>query len=533
MFIGEISNLEELAKQLPNNKGADPQLLITAAFKSWGTESFARMRGGFAFSFKDEITGDVYLVRDQLGLVPLYYYKKNPLVHASSVRELLKKGVPRKLSKAGLHSYLAYGAVQDPQTMIEDVYNLPPATYLKVSSDGLAELVTYWKPSFEHEDISLADAQVQVDENLRLAIAESCRQDGELLAAFLSGGIDSSAIVALMRQVYPNKTIRSYCVIHEDPRTDEREWARMVANRNKTQHKELLLTGGMIKTYLRDAIDDYDQPSIDGLNVWFVSKLITEAGEKIALSGVGGDELFMGYGQFLKHRLSYRYSKYLKYIPAWCGNMLESVSSSEKLRKLAQLMGYRGDPYYLPRRIFSERAIKWLIKRNGIKVSAFEQLGADAPTDDLLNRISWMELRTSVLSMYLRDGYQTSVPHGLTVRAPLLDTRLVEAVFQIPGSVKVNAEIPKPLLVKAAGDGIPAACINRKKMSFSLPFDIYFKEVLKDELNRFFFNGESVLFDPEALRTIKRQYDNGKVSWSRIWALFMVDAWCVKNGVEL
>lgn len=533
MFIGEINNLQELAGEMPSVCADDVMTSVESLFRTWKTDSFAKLRGGFAFSLKDDSTGDIYLVRDQLGLVPFYYYKKNPLIYGGSVRELLEKGVPRKLSKAGLNSYLAYGAVQDPQTLIEGVYSLPPATYLKISPDGSTELVSYWKPSFELKDVTQEDAQSEVNEILKAAIAESCGVEDDLPAAFLSGGIDSSAIVALMRQVYPDKPIRTYCVIHEDPRTDEREWARMVAERNNTKHTELLLTGEMIKSRLREAMDDYDQPSIDGLNVWFVSKLIADAGEKVALSGVGGDELFMGYGQFLKHRLSYKYSKYVKWIPAWCGRMLEAFSSNEKLRKLAQLMGYKNDPYYLPRRIFSDRVIKSLVKREIADLPRFEQLGADAPADDLLNRISWMELRTSVLSMYLRDGYQTSTPHGLTVRAPLLDKRLSEALFRIRGGLKVDSRMSKPMLVNAAGAGIPEACVTRKKMGFSLPFDLYFREVLKDDLDDFFYKGNSILFDVKALAKIKRQYDNGKISWSRIWALFMVDAWCRKNGVGL
>lgn len=526
-FKGDILNAREL--------GLDgcAEEVAAAAFQKWGAEAFAKLRGAFALSIKDDVAGNVFIVRDHFGLVPFYYCKKNPLIHSSSVRELLDKGVPRKLSKVGLHSYLAYGAVQDPQTLIEGVCSLPPATYLKISPDGSTEMVSYWKPSFELKDITAADAQAEVDAALKAAIAESCGADGELPAAFLSGGIDSSAIVALMRQVYPDKTIRTYCVIHEDPRTDEREWARMVAEQNKTVHTELLLTGDMIKSCLREAMDDYDQPSIDGLNVWFVSKLISEAGERTALSGVGGDELFMGYGQFLKHRISYRYSKLVRWIPAWCGCALEALASNEVVRKVAQFMGYRDDPYYLPRRIFSERVIKNLVKRDAADVSPFEQLGRDAPVDDLLNRISWMELRTSVLSMYLRDGFQTSVPHGLTVRAPLLDRRLAEVLFRMKSALKIDSKVSKPMLVNAAGDGMPQACITRRKMGFTLPFDLYFKKVLRDDLDDFFFNGNSLLFEPRALRKIKRQYDSGKISWSRIWALYMVDDWCRKNGVVL
>lgn len=534
MLSGEIYNLKDFTKQLSLADTTDALTVVVSAFKQWGVEAFAQLRGAFALSFKDDASGDTYLVRDQLGVEPLYYYKKNPSLHGTSVRGLLEAGVPRQLSKTGLHAYLAYGAVQDPQTLIEDVVSLPPATYLKISPDGtLSQPIAYWKPSFDLKETTLEDAQAEIHTILKAAIMDACEGSEDLPAAFLSGGIDSSAIVALMRQVYPDKPIRTYCVIHEDPRTDEREWARMVAEANHTQHTELLLTGEMIKTYLREALADYDQPSLDGLNVWFVSKLISQAGEKVALSGVGGDEYFMGYGQFAKHRLSYKYARRLKWMPRWCGCLLEAISPNEKVRKLAQLMGYKDAPYYLPRRIFSDKVIHSLLHPSLGQLPAFEQLGGDAPTNDLLNRISWMELRTNVLSMYLRDGYQTSTPHGLNVRAPLLDKRLAEALFQMKSSLKVDATISKPMLVHAAGDGLPMACVTRQKMGFSLPFDLYFKEVLKDDLNDFFYKGHSTLFDAKALTKIKHDYDNGKISWSRIWALYMVDAWCKQNHIEI
>lgn len=466
-------------------------------------------------------------------------------MESDSVRYLLAQGAPRKLSLEGLWSYLAYGCVYSPWTLV----------------DGVLEVPDRAAPDFNVGQWSLDAAQDAVARAFDKAVFRTSRKRKQTAAAssvapaFLSGGIDSSAIVASLRRQFPDEEIRTYCVVHEDTLTDERKWARMVADANHTRHAELMLTGDMMQHDLKRMLSDYDQPSIDGVNFWFACKLAAEAGESEILSGEGGDELFAGYGRFSKPRQMYSVKSKLAFLEhigglaRFAGGVVERLAPDEKFRKLGQVIGSSVDPYYLSRRIFSDNVILSLLSedvkdaiadrnRNVGCVSAFPanwlvEVEPVPCKDDMINRISWLEMQTSVRCMYLRDGYQVSRPHDLDVRSPFLDSELIELLYTIPGAFKCDSEILKPLLVHAAGTGLPKECVTRKKQGFSLPFDMYFKAALKDDLERFFNEGESMLFKSAVLSRLWSGYQSGKVSWSRVWSLFVVENWCAINGVGL
>lgn len=472
--------------------------------------------------------------RQPFGETPLYYSLKGPngFVCGNSVRELLEKGVPRKLSKKGLFSYLAYGCVYHPYTLIEDIWAIPPGCEVGISNDE-AIIKRYWTPSFKIRDWRPGELQHELDMVLLRSVGSQVTDNP---AAFLSGGIDSSSIVALWRKQYDGE-IRTYCVTHEDERTDERKWARMVADRNHTKHTELMLEGRMIREWLDEAVASYDQPSVDGLNFWFATRLLKEAGEKVVLSGEGGDELFMGYWRFIKHQMAYKYAPIMRHLPKSLGRLLDAIAPNEKVRKLAMLSGFKGEPYYVPRRILSDWQIQKLVRPElTAGASAFEDLDltgySELPTDTL-NRISYLELQTVVADMWNRDGYQTSVANGIDVRTPLLNTELAELLFTVPGKMKCDDSISKPLLVSAAGDGLPLECVTRKKQGFALPFDRYFSSDIKDRIDSFLSGDDCRIFRPDSIRNLGRRYRDGKIYWSRIWAPFMVENWCKVNGIEI
>ena len=490
-----------------------------------------------------DLTQEVSMKRDEFGIVPLYCYfdaKNRRLLHGSSVRELLESGVARRLNCEGLFSYLAYGCVYAPWTLIEGVYSVPPGCEAIVDAKGTISFRRYWNPSFETRQWSLAEAQTAVTKELRRSVIEQVAPpfeecSGATPAAFLSGGLDSSAIVALWRQQYDGE-IRTYCVKHEDLRSEESRWARMVAERNHTKHTELLLEDRLVREWLDEAASSYDQPSLDGLNFWFATKLLKEqTDEKFVLSGEGGDELFMGYNQFLKHRLAYKYAPVMRYLPRFVGAAIDALAPKEKYRKLAMLAGFKGDPYYTSRRILTDWQIEKVLNPDLLTSTCSAQLlfeQQELPSD-LLNRISWLEMQTVVADMWMRDGYQTSQYNGISVRTPLCDVKLAELLYTIPGAMKCDNEISKPLLVHAAGDGIPDAVIRRPKQGFALPFDRYFSGEVKDRIDEFLSGTTTRLFKPEVVRKMGQQYRAGKLYWSRIWELFMVENWCRLNRVEL
>ena len=245
----------------------------------------------------------------------------------------------------------------------------------------------------------------------------------------------------------------------------------------------------------------------------------------------------MGYGQFGKHRLAYRYAPMARFLPHCAGALLDTLAPKESVRKLAMLVGFKADPYYVPRRVFTDWQIAQVIRPEIIEgISRLEDLDLNWQTelpDDVLNRISWLEMQTVVSDMWMRDGFQTSASNGLALRTPICDVRLAELLYTVPGTMKCDAKISKPLLVRAAGDGLPMECVIRKKQGFALPFDRYFSGEVKDRIDEF-LSGENVrLFKPDVIRRMGRQYREGKLYWSRIWELFMVENWCRVNKVVL
>lgn len=537
-FSGEIFNKAELGF----GELSDAEVLA-AVYRKQGVEGFAKIRGAFAFAIEDG--AKTILVRDQFGSVPFYYYipaqpDARPLC-STSVRDLLEHGVPRKLSREGFFSYLAYGGLYAPYTMVESVRIVPPGCYVVVAEGEVTES-RYWTPSFELKAWKQDELQEAVNTIIASALEEQSSTpyatDASVTpAAFLSGGIDSSSIVANWRKQFDGE-IRTYCVIHEDPRTDERKWARMVAERNHTKHTEMMLEDRMISEWLDEAVASYDQPSLDGLNFWFATRLLKQSSEKLVFSGEGGDELFMGYGQFLKHRLAYKYAPMMRFLPKCLGRLVGAFAPNEKVRKLAMLVGLRMDPYYVPRRILSDRQITEIARAELlIGLSQLEDIGLtahpEAPTDDLLNRISWFEMQTVTADFWMRDGFQTSSSNGIAIRTPLCDVRLAELLYTASGAMKCDVKMSKPLLVRASGEGIPQECVIRKKQGFALPFDRYFSGEIKDRIDTFIAGDDVRLFIPEAIRQIGRQYRAGRINWARVWALFMAEDWCRRNRIDL
>jgi asparagine synthase (glutamine-hydrolysing) len=271
----------------------------------------------FAFAIWDEQEQELFLARDPFGIKPLYYYQTDRLfLFASEIRALLASAlVPRKLSTDGLTSYLQFGSVQDPFTMIDGVRSLLPGYCLTVRSR--AKSLSYHESQYYNlKDSSIANFQVSQSRNLesrrntksREAVATELRQILEdsirahlvsdvPVAAFLSGGIDSSAIVGLMSRVSKEK-LRTFNVSFDEVDFSEQSYANLIACRFGTEHNDIRLSAETLLGMLPDALAAMDQPTMDGINSYVVSKAVRDAGVKVALSGLGGDELFAGYPSF-------------------------------------------------------------------------------------------------------------------------------------------------------------------------------------------------------------------------------------------
>ena len=543
VFNGEIYNYKEIRESLIekgyNFKSKSDTEVILKAYCEWGASCTEHLRGIFAFAIWDVKNQLLFLARDQMGVKPLYYYRgSGSFYFASEVRALLKGGVPANLSREGLNGLLSYGSVQEPYTLINDIFSLEPGYYLIIHEDFHFEKYTYWRPDFSHSvttEVKEAEAETRriLEESIHLQLVSDVP-----LGAFLSGGIDSAAIVSLMRKVNPDADIHTFSIVFEDPKYDEREYARLAAKKNRTSHTELLMTGNMIKKSLKAMINAYDQPSMDGMNSWCVSKLVKDNGITVALSGVGGDELFVGYGNFSKSRQIHHYGSKLRKLPDFIGEVIEHLSWNEKIRKIGETVSFDYDDYFMTRRLFSEQQYSDLIEEP-YQTNFYQWLhkSYDPITSkqyiDEISMISWYVQRSYMLSTLLRDTDQMSMAHSLEIRVPLIDHKLVEYVTALPMDVKMSMDTPKHLLVKAAREGMPDECIYRRKQGFTFPFDSYIQSELKSELELFFLGDSMPIFRKEGLKQLWQSYQKGKCAWSRILLLFIIDCWMKKNNVAL
>jgi asparagine synthase (glutamine-hydrolysing) len=342
-YNGEVYNFRELRRDLEAEgerfrSGTDTEVLLRA-YAIWGRDFVERLRGMFAFALWDAGRREVLLARDRLGEKPLYYAPGPPLVAASEVRALLATGlVSRRLDPAALDSYLVNGFVVSPRTILRDVLSLLPGHLLAVAEDGrVLEERRYWRLPAPGAAAPAAEAAARLRSDLERSVTERLISDVPL-GAFLSGGLDSTTVVALMTRA--GGEVRTFSVTFEDPVYDESAHSRRAAERFRTRHTEVRLTRDEFEARMDAAVAALDQPSFDGMNTYFVSRAARESGLTVALSGTGADELFGGYPFFRQVERLERARRLWARTPgaggaaAWASERLRRVSGPAKVLDL-------------------------------------------------------------------------------------------------------------------------------------------------------------------------------------------------------
>jgi asparagine synthase (glutamine-hydrolysing) len=541
-FDGNIYNSKLLRQELETHghvfhTKSDSEVILKA-YGHWQLDFLSHLRGIFAIALWDGAKQRLILARDHMGVKPLYYaFMDGRLVFASEVRAILASGlVRRELDPAGLDSYLAYGSEQEPFTLVNGIRSLPAATYLCCDQKSIGDANAFWEPDLtplSGTPTSLADLAA---DRLRNAVAMHMTSEDKI-GAFLSGGIDSSAIVTLMRQA-SSADIHTFTVVFPDQCPDERRQAAATAERCQTIHTELEITTEEMQRRLPKALGDYDQPSIDGLNTWLVAAIASETGLKAALSGIGGDELFVGYDGFAQPRRLLRLQRLLKRFPSLALplRLVARLRGREAMHKVAALASWPYSAYFLNRQIFSEATrlaattCRQTASAQDWPAIAFRKLNAatKASGDDDINRISFLELNTYLRSTLLRDADQTGMAHGLEIRAPLLDHKLVEHMLRCPGQMKISSDGQKPMLAAAAG--LPRAIGQQPKRGFVLPYDQILHDVWQEELAET-FNQPSPLFTANVLQNWWLGYQEGNTPWTRIWTVFTLLHWLKRHRI--
>ncbi len=555
VYNGEVYNYEALRKQLCQagysfQTRTDTEVVLNA-FIAWGAESVYRLNGMFVFAIYDAKEKQVFICRDRLGIKPLYYARcsDGAFLFASEVRSLLESGlIPRRLNRQVLPYYLAYQSVPAPNTLIEGVHMLLPGHYMVVSRD---KIVThrYWhlleNAEQDARDHDVAVVKKEVRRRLEKAVSRRLVSDVPI-GAFLSGGIDSSIIVGLMSQLQRQR-VHTFSVTFDDPAFQDGHFARLVAKRFNTNHQEVHLTYDEVLSQIPEALAAQDQPSGDGINTYVVSKAVQKAGLTVALSGLGGDELFAGYSLFRRIILQQRALFFWRWMPRMFrgqfGRALHAVNPSiatQKIKRLIASNGSLAEVYPLGRQCYSSDQVAALLPgSDGFEdpytvflQHAFNQAFAENVERTLLTRISFAEARTYMHDVLLRDTDQMSMANALEVRVPFLDHELVEYVMGVTDENKVPRNMPKQLLVESVGDLLPEEVVHRPKQGFVMPFDSWMKGPLRtmcvQHLNVL---AESSHFDGAVIDNYWNAFlhDEKMVSWSRLWLLVALGAWCEKN----
>ncbi|MBL0024749.1 MAG: asparagine synthase (glutamine-hydrolyzing) [Saprospiraceae bacterium] len=370
-FNGEIYNYKRLRKQLNQYHfitNSDTEVIL-AAYATWGFDCVKHLKGQFAFAIWDEKKKLLFIARDHLGEKPFYYHISDCIfIFASEIRALLSSElIERKVSKTAVVDYLKYQSVNGPHTIVEGVQCLPAASY-GVYQQGNLNIHNYWNQR-ELEEISKKTFYPEVLEKTRYLFSESVKgqmQSDVPLGAFLSGGIDSSAIVAMMAE-HATDAVHTFNVSFEDKRFDESTFANIIAKKYNTNHTQIDLSPTVLLDKLPEIMGSADVPSGDGPNTYMISQAVRERGLTVALSGLGGDDLFVGYTGFMRYYNLQKYSAFWK-LPLSIRKSISNVlhllkqdNATNKKRALIELNHFSLEEFYaLTRKVFSTEEIHLL-----------------------------------------------------------------------------------------------------------------------------------------------------------------------------
>jgi asparagine synthase (glutamine-hydrolysing) len=525
-YNGEIYNFRELRAELENaghqlRSHTDTDVLVHLYEETDGDirRMLARLRGMFAFALFDAKRGRLLLARDRMGIKPMYWAEAHGgVAFASEVRALAKahflSGEPEAKAVA---AYLSWGVVPGPRTILAGGHELPPGCFLEWGK-GSMRVERWWKPEVQPEPLLAEDSVRLVRGALSDSISRHLIADRPL-GAFLSGGIDSGAVVTLAAR---SGAVRALTVTFPDA-NDEGEAAHELAIQVGAQHDRVPVTGTDVAAAIPEILRSMDQPTSDGVNTWIVCRATKQAGLVVALSGLGGDELFGGYPS---SRLVPRLATLMRLLSPFPAALKaraatavdERVPGSRLARALASPGGYAG----------AYQAVRTLLPQprlapNGIGLHLNGALGNTVHAQD---RVMLLEMAHYLPNQLLRDTDQMSMAHSLEIRVPLLDDSMVNVALTLPASVRTRPG--KAVLSEAANIKKPNA-----KRPFALPFDAWMRGPLRDTVREGLLSSELPFNDVvsrEFRERLWHSFESGRTHWSRPWAVAVLRLWPAANS---
>jgi asparagine synthase (glutamine-hydrolysing) len=540
-FNGEIYGFQPIRESLQSRghrfKTHTDTEVIVHLYEEQGIGCLSVLKGMFAFALWDERGKTLLLARDRLGKKPLYYaIHRGELIFASELQALLAvPGLSREIDELALDQYLTLGYIPAPGTIYRQIQKLEAGCYL-LAKPGDVQKVCYWAPkSTICEPTDWEEAKSELISRLRTATALRMVSDVPI-GCFLSGGVDSSTVLAFMAELSP-RPVQTFSIGFPEEDYSELKHARLVAQHFGTDHHEYVVEPNGV-SILDELVGHLGEPFADAsaLPTWYLAQL-TRKSVTVALTGDGGDELFGGYRwyqtaraleavSFVPQRLARIGSRLEKRSNQWLGRLgkaaaLMAASPAERFATLRQVMspkvkGILCSEDFLART--GNGALRWLASR-------YDQIQAD----NSLNHIMAADLVTYLAEDLLVKVDRTSMAHALECRSPLLDTDLVEWVFGLPSSSKLSASGSKWLIREAVRDRLPAGILERPKQGFDVPLEKWFRNDLRPIVMDRVLHGPLAtlgVFDAMGMKRVLQEHFTGQANHENtVWSLLVLATW--------
>lgn len=545
VFNGEIYNFIELRAELERGgvsfRSRTDTEVILALYDRHGVACLELLNGMFAFALWDKQRHTLLLARDRIGKKPLYYYHAggDRLAFASEIKSLLElPGMAKKIEPTALADYLKYLYIPAPKTIYQNIYKLPPAHYLELAVGGEPRLAEYWDVDFAADSaLSAEEAEGRLLELLLDSTA--CRLITDVpLGAFLSGGVDSSAVVALMSRVSP-EPVKTCSIGFIDKRHDESRYAREIADMFRTEHREyqvgedLAVTAELLPRY-------FDEPFADSsaLATYHVCRLARQS-VTVALAGDGGDESFAGYGKYL---IELKEQLVRHTVPRPLLTLLHAAAClvdhplGRKARSLTgsalceSAQGYYRTNSFIEDELLNELLAEPLRRScSGYDPGAYTRLYWDKVAGaDHVTSMLYTDLKTYLPGDILVKVDRMSMAHSLEVRAPFLDYRVIEFAARLPSNWKIAAGAQKIILKRVFGRLLPESVFSRPKQGFTVPLESWFRGDLKQLAQEQLLTASPLAdyLDQAVLRRIWDEHQGGRRNHGTLlWSLLMLALW--------
>ncbi len=543
VFNGEIYNYQELRQDLIRRghqfrTNSDTETLVHL-YEEEGTEGLQRLRGMFAYCIWDAKKRSILLVRDRFGKKPLYYANTaTGFFFGSELKCLRVAGVPLELDNDALRLYFQFGYIADPYSPFRSIHKLMPGCWMECSVDGEVKEGRYWRlPPFTSENRT-GNTKAQAKDVLRELFDESVRirMIADVpLGAFLSGGIDSSLVVASMA-LQSREPVKTFSIGFEESAFNELDYARLVAKKYKTEHHEIVVQPDSLDLITK-LVRHYDEPFADSsaIPTYIVSDFAVKH-VKVALSGDGGDEFFAGYkivGRVQRYRFLDRIPLPLRRLISWTADGLPYAAYGKNFLHMAgsrtemdRYFNQNYTPYFLRKRMLNP---EWMLPADAAFLQRMLPDNFNAGNDDILSQLMYFEATNLLTGDFLAKVDRASMAASLEVRCPLLDHRFCEFATGIPTAWKWENGMGKRFLLDALGDRLPPELLTRGKMGFGVPLAQWFRgplrELVHDSLlgKRFLDRG---FVSPDFTRYLIEEHESGRrTNHHQIYALLMLELW--------